>query len=692
MSPPNTPHNTRKKHTLFGKSALYPKSPIRKSPRYQRSTPTLCPVNRTIVESPTQHDAVSILSSPECNTKNSQSNESQESSHPPRLHSWIWNHGVLVDGKWQCKLCKTPRQYVCTSTTHPARHLSLFHNILSTDRGTAVTAKNVEGGLAPIFTKGPTFRAEAFKSRLVEWVLRDRQPFRQVESESWRQMIACLRPEAISAIPKSGDTVRTWAINRFKAARNIIKLRLHEAISKIHISCDMWSSPNGHSMLGVVAHWCEQDKSLRSTLLGLPKVWGAHTGDNIAEALVDVLEQYELTSKLGYMMMDNATNNDTAVQAINEELIRRGHDPGMPWEYRRLRCSGHIWNLTVKKLLFGKDMDALEMNAVDFATWRQVGPVGKLHNNVRYIRASPQRRDSFLAVQLNVLRAEEAFMLRQNNDTRWNSTFQMIDRALLLQKALDTFIVAAIGDRRLTPKERHQLEADRLTTADWKDLHTLHELLQPFEMLTKEMQGNIGDDTMNGAIFDVLPAMDMLLKRLEDAKIEFTTSKSAFATCVNLAWKKLDEYYTLTDKSPVYMVAVLLDPRMKLAYFQHHWKTRPSWIDMARTRFEEMFNGYRKEMIDMENDSMHIPLVRRSPRKLTALMSWKFEGNVPLKEGHSELDDYLNLGTESDEIVPRKWWIANQDRFPILASMAWDIFAIPAMSAEVERVFSGYTP
>src|SRR6202035_952854 len=101
-------------------------------------------------------------------------------------------------------------------------------------------------------------------------------------------MIAGAKPKAISVIPKSSNTMRTWAMNRFKASRNIIKYHLNEAISKIHISCDMWTSPNGHSMLGVVAHWTEIDKSLRSATIRLPKVNGVYTRANMADALINV--------------------------------------------------------------------------------------------------------------------------------------------------------------------------------------------------------------------------------------------------------------------------------------------------------------------------------------------------------------------------------------------------------------------
>src|SRR5579859_4019319 len=38
------------------------------------------------------------------------------------------------------------------------------------------------------------------------------------------------------------------------------------------------------------------------------------------------------------------------------------------------------------------------------------------------------------------------------------------------------------------------------------------------------------------------------------------------------------------------------------------------------------------------------------------------------------------------------WWKANQGEYPILSRIAIDLYAIPGMSAEVERVFSGFVP
>jgi len=38
----------------------------------------------------------------------------------------------------------------------------------------------------------------------------------------------------------------------------------------------------------------------------------------------------------------------------------------------------------------------------------------------------------------------------------------------------------------------------------------------------------------------------------------------------------------------------------------------------------------------------------------------------------------------------RNWWLDRKKEFPTLSRMALDLLAVPSMSAEVERVFSGY--
>jgi len=597
-------------------------------------------------------------------------------------------------------MCLETKIYNVSSTTHAANHLTTVHDIERNNRGSKALARLPTNTIQGFFNR-PSWNSSRFMSCLIEWVLRNRISFHVIETAPFRDLIESLRQEALEVLPKSSNTLRRSCLMRFRAARNSIKIGFTLAKSKIHISCDLWSSPNGHAFLGIVGSWWDYDDTLKSALIALPKLMGVHSGQNIAILIVDILIQYGIEEKLGYFMLDNATNNDLAVKAVNEELAERGFARDIEHEEARLRCTGHILNLVVKALLFGKDSDALEMDYVDLASWRKVGALGKLHNIVRFIRGSPQRRDRFLAVQTNDLFATEAFMLRLNNDTRWDSTYEMINCALKLRSAIDTFTVAAMNKRggESQKSDRDQLAADRLHPGDWRELEDLHGLLKPFKTITMELQGNLSDARLNGAIFDVLPAFDFLLQHLEDAKMKFTYSPP-LTSCINLAWKKLDNYYRRSDQSPVYVLAVLLDPRMKLQYFQRRWVLHQDWIDMAETKLQTTFAAYKDRLANMETAGNSTSGATGngetdgldSSQEDTALMSWKFEESAPTQDHFDEIALYLKSAVEPKSVDPRMWWVVNQSRFPILAAMARDIHSIPAMSSEVERVFSGYLP
>ena len=65
-------------------------------------------------------------------------------------------------------------------------------------------------------------------------------------------------------------------------------------------------------------------------------------------------------------------------------------------EYRRLRCIGHVINLSVRSFWFGEEVDRHVLQDViivseeTLAEWRKIGPWGKAHNITTYIRSSVQ--------------------------------------------------------------------------------------------------------------------------------------------------------------------------------------------------------------------------------------------------------------------------------------------------------------
>ena len=92
--------------------------------------------------------------------------------------------------------------------------------------------------------------------------------------------------------------------------------------------------------------------------------------------------------------MDNAGDNDTLIEAVAERI------PGINPKWSHLRCAGHIINLIVKALLFGKGVSKLQRQIAGasddeaFKIWNKNGPIGKAHNLTVYIGQTDQRKQA----------------------------------------------------------------------------------------------------------------------------------------------------------------------------------------------------------------------------------------------------------------------------------------------------------
>jgi hypothetical protein len=79
-----------------------------------------------------------------------------------------------------------------------------------------------------------------------------------------------------------------------------IKGSLQKSKSKIHITCDLWTSPNSLAILGLVAHFIAENGELRHPVLALKQLKEEHSGENLAQVVIEVVQDYEIPLKLGY--------------------------------------------------------------------------------------------------------------------------------------------------------------------------------------------------------------------------------------------------------------------------------------------------------------------------------------------------------------------------------------------------------
>ncbi|KAI1552791.1 hypothetical protein PtrEW7m1_012394, partial [Pyrenophora tritici-repentis] len=162
------------------------------------------------------------------------------------------------------------------------------------------------------------FDVQEFRQAAALWLVDNNRPLREFETPAFRKMIRLANPEAEAALWRSHNSVSAFVMRLYSWLRPQVVRALAEAESKVHISFDGWTTKGGkRGFFSVVAHYANSKGAIVDLPIALPQLVGAHTGEAIADAVTKILQSFSINrSKLGYFVLDNAYNNDTAVNKL----------------------------------------------------------------------------------------------------------------------------------------------------------------------------------------------------------------------------------------------------------------------------------------------------------------------------------------------------------------------------------------
>lgn len=66
----------------------------------------------------------------------------------------------------------------------------------------------------------------------------------------------------------------------------------------ISFTLDAWTSPNYMAFLGITAHWITKDWELKEILIDFHKLVGIHSGENLAEAFINCINEFNIITKV----------------------------------------------------------------------------------------------------------------------------------------------------------------------------------------------------------------------------------------------------------------------------------------------------------------------------------------------------------------------------------------------------------
>ena len=197
-----------------------------------------------------------------------------------------------------------------------------------------------------------TFNLEEFYKRLTRWIVTGNQPFAEIENEEFRDMLTYLRP-AIQDHLVHSTAIKNRILTHAGVSRQLTKQYLSSLTGLMAIACDAWTSSNRIAFLAITASWITQDWRLEETLLDFVELQGAHTGENMGNAVSATIAELGIADKVVALVSDNASNNGTLVRHLSNRLRKRSPCSRWDGDKGRIRCLAHIIHLAVMSLLRG---------------------------------------------------------------------------------------------------------------------------------------------------------------------------------------------------------------------------------------------------------------------------------------------------------------------------------------------------
>ncbi|KAL9170582.1 hypothetical protein ABFS82_04G154100 [Erythranthe guttata] len=551
-----------------------------------------------------------------------------------------------------------------------------------------------------ITLKFVSYSYEECRLKLVEMVILDELPFKIVEGEGFKRYSACLQPRFTlpSRITIARDCMKLYFDEKNKL-RSLIKFE------RVCLTTDTWTSIQNINYMCLTAHWIDKEWRLQKRILSFCAI-SDHKGKTIGKMIESCLLDWGI-DKILTITVENASSNDGAIKYVRKNT-RGWKTTILDHEFLHVRCCAHILNLIVK--------DGLK---------EQNESILKIRNGVRYVRSSPARLKTFTKCA-NVEKIESKSSVCLDIETRWNSTYLMLEAATKFEKAIERLkeddsnykIYFKLGDKDDEDNDRDQLIGGEQTSEkrkakdskyigppnedDWTVARSFIKFLKLFYDVTKQFSGSL-HVTSNLFLQEIVVVHAKLkyLSRHNDPKVSLMGLKMQ---------EKFVKYWESFDKLNLFVyVGTVLDPRYKLRFvtfclnqvYEDDSAMSSLMEDEVRkvlTRLYEYYKqrtpGQNSENVTSSSsqalfDVMDIDDGLGTGKYLASQFAKQLEKNECVKS-KSELARYLEESCEKDveSFDLLRWWKENSIRFPIISQIARDILAIPVSTVASESAFS----
>uniref|UniRef100_A0A668ALH7 BED-type domain-containing protein n=1 Tax=Myripristis murdjan TaxID=586833 RepID=A0A668ALH7_9TELE len=580
---------------------------------------------------------------------------------PGKQKSRVWSvfgfhkkDGQLDKSQAICKLCRAALKYTGSTTNldfHARRkHGDEYGEIQTSNKQEHANSESKErksGNVIPNYfgqLGHNSSRAQEITAAVTRFIAKGVCPYSIVEWEGFQDLMHTLEPRY--TVPSRKHITNTCIPELYAQVKRQVEKELANA-ERVALTTDAWTSCATESYVTITAHHITPDWQLKGHVLQTRVFKGSHTGKNIGALLKQACVDWNLLDKDPALVTDNASNMVIA----GEEAEMTPH----------LMCFAHTINLATQK--------AFKVNTVTGLLGRVRKVVGFFHHSVRAAEILQEKQKQLVL---------PSHKLIQDVSTRWNSSYDMLERFLEQQPAIS----AALLSRDL----RKGGGVNTLMDVDFGDGEDIVKLMAPVKLVTMTMS-----EDKRPTLSMISPVKAKLKKNFEASdkdSVVIREMKQAFSNDLEKRYTGLDDlFYT----------AAALDPRFKsLPFLSDH--------DAERT-----FTSISAEAVSLHKKVspsthcnthllklkyiLHILSVCQSAKMsaLDELFGEDFEVRTAARSVRDKASDEVKRYRDRESLPlknnPLQWWKEQQD-LPLLSSLAKRYLCIPATSVASERVFS----
>ena len=249
---------------------------------------------------------------------------------PSKSNAWKYFKRSADDKTVKCTLCSSEMTYT-GGTTNMLNHLGLKHP------SEQKPSNNDKQFSMDSFVNSPkklsSSQSGKITQAIADMIIKDYVPLSIVESESFVNLMQIVAPDY--KVP-SRNTVKSRLIKRYDDERDSLVKELN-SVQSVSLTTDTWTSNATESYITVTEHHITDDWEMQSNVLMTRAMPERHTGENLANKLLDCASEFELENKVESVVHDNARNMQSASDKCED--------------WGDIGCFGHTLQLCVKPAL-----------------------------------------------------------------------------------------------------------------------------------------------------------------------------------------------------------------------------------------------------------------------------------------------------------------------------------------------------